>query len=168
MGIQLRQGPYRGRLVIPCDHSYWSSNPDELVSGHGDPAPGTGSHVIYSDDHGQSWKLGGTIRPLADECQVVELTDGRLQMNMRSYFGKNRRTLSWSGDGGETWSEIEHSSDQIEPVCQASLLRYSWPDQGGGLKSYSLFHPCRNQEDSYDTPTELRRRKLVAPVQTSV
>ena len=31
VGIQLRQGPHAGRLVIPCDYSYPTSNPDEVV-----------------------------------------------------------------------------------------------------------------------------------------
>ena len=98
---------------------------------------GFGSHVIYSDDHGQSWRHGDVIRPLANECQVVELADGRLRMDIRSYFGKNRRALSLSNDGGESWSEVQHTDELVEPTCQASMLRYSWSDQGG--KSRILF-----------------------------
>lgn len=130
VGIQLQKGPHQGRLVVPCDHSYRTSNPDEVVPRYGDPDLGFGSHVIYSDDHGRSWHRGGVIRPLADECQVVELADGRLRMDIRSYFGKNRRAWSLSGDGGENWSEVQHAAELIEPVCQASILRYSWPEAG--------------------------------------
>ena len=46
VGIQLRQGPHKGRLVIPCDHT--AKN-------------GYASHVIYSDDHGKNWQLGGSV-----------------------------------------------------------------------------------------------------------
>ena len=122
VGIQLQKAPHRGRLVVPCDHSYRTSDPEEV---YGDPTRGTGSHAIYSDDHGQTWQLSSPIRPFADECQVVELADGRLQMNMRSYSGKKRRALSTSADGGVTWSELEYSEELIEPVCQASIIRFT-------------------------------------------
>ena len=130
VGVQLQKGPHAGRLVVPCDHSYRTSNPDEVVPRYGDPGPGFGSHLIYSDDHGQSWRRGGVIRPLANECQVVELAEGRLRMNIRSYFGKNRRAWSLSSDGGETWSDAKHTAELIGPVCQASILRYTWPEAG--------------------------------------
>jgi sialidase-1 len=48
IGIQIKRGPHAGRLVIPCDHV----TPDTK------PAQGN-SHVIYSDDHGKTWKIGG-------------------------------------------------------------------------------------------------------------
>src|SRR6185369_16189208 len=74
---------------------------------------------------GANWKLGGTIGDNCNECQVVELADSTLLMNMRSYHGKNRRALSTSHDGGMTWSEPVLDEALIEPVCQASLLRYT-------------------------------------------
>src|SRR5690606_2115581 len=70
IGIQIKNGPHKGRLVIPCDHSY--DDPNGKV--RGGPFE-YGAHTIYSDDHGKSWKLGGTIRPKTNECQVVELAD---------------------------------------------------------------------------------------------
>jgi hypothetical protein len=84
-----------------------------------------GSHAIYSDDHGTTWKMGATIKPGVNECQVVELADGSLMMNMRSYHRKGCRAVSISKDGGETWSGISHATDLPEPVCQASIIRYS-------------------------------------------
>ena len=131
VGIQLRHGPHKGRLVIPCDYSYSSPSPDEAVHSYGEPPPAFGSHVIYSDDHGKSWHLGGNIQPHANECQVAELTDGRILLNFRSYFGRNLRGRSWSSDGGMTWSESQDDPQLTEPVCQASLLRHSWPESGG-------------------------------------
>jgi sialidase-1 len=126
IGIQIQDGPHKGRLVIPCDHSY--DDPEGNVAG--EPVR-YGSHVIYSDDHGQTWQLGGLIRPNVNECQVVELADSRgtLLMDMRSYFGRNRRTHAVSHDGGMTWTPPVDHSELIEPVCQASILRYSWPDE---------------------------------------
>lgn len=115
IGIQLTQGPWKGRLLIPCDHS--------LVSA--DDPDGYNSHVIYSDDHGRTWRLGGVIRPAVNECQVVELADGTLLMNMRNYDrSQTTRALATSGDGGLTWSAVRHDPTLVEPVCQASLVRY--------------------------------------------
>lgn len=117
-GIQIKAGPHAGRLVVPCDHNYDDpADPKKHISG---------SHAIYSDDHGQTWKLSGTIRPKVNECQVAELFDGRgtLVMNMRSNTGRNRRAESTSTDGGATWTAPVDAAALIEPVCQASFLRH--------------------------------------------
>lgn len=116
-GIQLKQGANAGRLVIPCDHNYDDATLKKHVSG---------SHSIYSDDHGKTWKLGGTIRPIVNECQVVELADGRgtLLMNMRSNTGRNVRAQAMSSDGGVTWTAPSDAPPLIEPVCQASIVRH--------------------------------------------
>ena len=124
IGIQISHGKFAGRLVIPCDHT-WDGET-------------RGSHVIYSDDHGNTWKVGGVVRPKMNECQVVELADGHgtLLLDMRSYLGEKRRAQSVSRDGGLTWSEPRSHPELIEPVCQASILRYTWLGQG---KSRILF-----------------------------
>lgn len=116
-GIQLKHGANAGRLVIPCDHNYDDATLKKHVSG---------SHAIYSDDHGKTWKLGGTIRPVVNECQVVELSDGRgtLLMNMRSNSGRNVRAHATSADGGVTWTAPADAQPLIEPVCQASIIRH--------------------------------------------
>ena len=62
---------------------------------------------------------------------------GALLMDMRSYRGKACRAESVSTDGGVTWSEPKDVPDLIEPICQASILRGTWPEQGG--KSAILF-----------------------------
>lgn len=134
IGIQIRHGQHKGRLVIPCDHSY--DDPKGTVAG----GPfAYGSHVIYSDDSGATWALGGVIRPNVNECQVVELADnaGTLLMDMRSYFGRNRRTHSISRDGGETWTEPKDHPQLIEPVCQASILRCAWPKDGASVIAFA-------------------------------
>ena len=115
VGIQLKTGPHAGRLVIPCDHNYDDAASKQHLSG---------SHTIYSDDHGKTWKLGGIIRPKMNECQVVELTDGRLLMNMRSNHGRNVRGHALSNDGGRTWTAPFDATGLVEPVCQASILRH--------------------------------------------
>jgi sialidase-1 len=117
VGIQIQEGPHAGRLVIPCDHNYDDAAEKTHLSG---------SHAIYSDDHGKTWQLGGVIRPRVNECQVAELFDGwgTLLMDMRSNHGRNVRAQSLSHDGGATWSAPVDAPTLIEPVCQASLLRH--------------------------------------------
>lgn len=113
VGIQLRTG----RLVIPCDHYVAESKVKN-------------SHVIYSDDAGATWKLGGTVGPDCNECQIVELTDGMLLLNIRSYLGNHCRLVSLSKDGGLTWSKPAEDKALIEPVCQASVVRYPGKEAG--------------------------------------
>lgn len=116
-GIQIARGPYAGRLVIACDHI-------EAGTKH------YYSHVIFSDDHGKTWELGGTTpQPQVNECEIVELSNGQLMLNMRNYnnAGKRRQT-ALSNDGGMTWSNQRLDETLIEPICQAGIQRYSWPD----------------------------------------
>ena len=121
-GIQLRRPPYKGRLVIPCDHR---------VGGAENPWNHAGrSHAIYSDDHGKSWQLGKPTAFAMNECTVVERSDGTLLLNMRSYRGRNRRAVATSEDGGITWSASRDDPKLIEPVCQGSMIRYTWPESG--------------------------------------
>ena len=119
VGIQLKSG----RLLIPCDHSDHSDPSTSL--GPGPKKHPYGSHAIYSDDSGATWRLGGAITERVNECQAAELADGSVMMNMRSYHGKNRRAVATSADGGLTWSPPVLDEALIEPVCQASLLRYT-------------------------------------------
>jgi sialidase-1 len=121
VGIQLNSEKFRDRIVIPANHSYTTDKKEEQVTEGG---YGLGSHVLLSDDGGTNWRISSAITPGCNESQVVELSDGRLMMNMRSYNRLNCRAISYSEDGGETWSEIEHALQLVEPVCQASLLEY--------------------------------------------
>jgi len=108
VGIQTRTG----RLVIPANHA----------------VPGTAihhSHVIFSDDGGRSWQIGGSADPGTNESQVVELADGRLMLNMRNHppRAENFRMVATSDDGGRTWSQAKPDRALVEPPAQASLLR---------------------------------------------
>lgn len=123
-GIQMQRGANAGRLIIPCDHI--EADTKRYFS-----------HIIFSDDGGASWQLGGsTPRDQVNECEVAELEDGRLLLNMRNYDRAERtRQQAWSSDGGLSWQDQRHVPELIEPICQASLRRYSWagPSQAGVL-----------------------------------
>jgi sialidase-1 len=122
IGIQIKRGKYADRLVIPANHSYTETRDGVFKKNN---KYGYGSHVIYSNDHGRTWQISETITPGCNESQVMELSDGSLMMNMRSYNRKQRRAISISKDGGEHWSEITHDPTLIEPVCQASMMTYN-------------------------------------------
>jgi sialidase-1 len=124
VGIQLRGGLHAGRLVVPCDHSYAAPAADRSLHD-----AGYGSHVIFSDDGGRTWSRSEPIRPRVNECQVVELPAGRLLLNMRNQRDTNRRAVAISDDGGRTWTPPRDDETLIEPRCQASILRLSWPGQ---------------------------------------
>jgi sialidase-1 len=119
-GIQILHGGHHGRLVIPCDHI-------EAETRH------YYSHIIYSDDQGRSWQLGGrTPQHQVNECEVVELAGGRLLLNMRNYDrSKKARQIAFSDDGGQTWADQQFAEELVEPICQAAIHRFRWPGHDG-------------------------------------
>ena len=82
IGIQTASG----RLVVPSDNIVAGSHQEQ-------------SHVIFSDDQ-RHWKVGGTVGPGCDESQVVELSDGRLMLNMRSTGKRHRRASPRASTAG--------------------------------------------------------------------
>jgi len=110
-GVALRTG----RLIVPCDHVR------PVNYDRGDPKH---SHIIYSDDHGATWRLGGSAGVGTNECAALEMSNGALYLNCRNYSGNHRRAVAWSRDGGETFSPLTYDDALIEPTCQASLARY--------------------------------------------
>jgi sialidase-1 len=111
-----------GRLIIPANHRTTV-----------DRSGPSSSHVIFSDDHGQTWHLGGTVGLHTNECQVAELGDGRLLINCRNHWGKSggrpeqggKRVQAVSPDAGQTWQPPTFAEALIEPTCQAGLIRLS-------------------------------------------
>jgi sialidase-1 len=120
VGIQLKLGEFKNRLVIPCNNSYDVNDESEVVRG----GFGYGSHVLLSDDGGDTWRMSDIITPRVNESQLVELSKGDLMMNMRSYHKKGCRALSYSKDGGESWSQVLDAPQLTESVCQASFIEY--------------------------------------------
>ncbi len=107
-----------GRLLVPCDHASMK---------------GVYSHVIYSDDHGETWRLGGVLDKGTDECMALETADGRVYLTMRNVYGKRRRAYAWSEDGGLTWSPVMIEESLTCPTCQASVVRL------GPEKDFAVF-----------------------------
>ncbi len=131
VGIQLRGGPRAGRLLIPCDHRIDRGEARSKDSEWN-------SHMMFSDDGGETWRIGAPIRTGGNECQVVELADGTLLVNTRMQGDfQGLRGVATSADGGETWTPIVHDRNLPCPKCQGSLIRlgdgsllFSNPDPG--------------------------------------
>ena len=124
-GLQMRNG----RLVIPGYHIPISTFDSEQIHI---------SHAFYSDDGGSTWQQGGSIESYdpstepgwhtpgrTDESSVVELMDGRLLLNMRSYHNDFHRAIAYSSDGGQNWGPVTLHDQLFDPNVQASVLRYT-------------------------------------------
>ena len=81
------------------------------------------STIIYSKDHGKTWKVGTGAFDDTTESQVVEVEPGVLMLNCR-YNRKSVRVVMTTRDMGKTWQQ--HTTSQrslIEPgSCMASLI----------------------------------------------
>ena len=123
IGIQMRKGIYKGRLIMPYSQGPWS---DMKV------------YAVYSDDGGDTWTYGETAPNVLDgmpnEVQMAELSDGSILLNARPFRGKPYRMVSISRDGGETWSELIYDANLEDPGCQGSILSLTpGPEQKGHL-----------------------------------
>ena len=113
-GMQLRNG----RLIVPRYRAtYQPGNTTPLNSE---------SYISYSDDHGKTWQIGAVANVAGgtNECQVAELVDGTLLLNMRGVSG-NHRKVARSRDGGATWTDIHEDAVLIAPRCQGSLQNFT-------------------------------------------
>lgn len=86
------------------------------------------SGIIYSKDHGKSWKTHESC-PVREttEAQVVELEPGTLMLNMRNNLRTGRMVYT-TDDMGKTWKEHESSGKLVEPVCMASMIKVKAED----------------------------------------
>ncbi len=153
-GIQIQRGKHKGRLVIPCDHRVKDKKGSWNERGR--------SHIFYSDDHGKSWKLGGSTDWSMNECEVVELSDGRLLLSMRNYRGKKQRAFAVSDDGGTTWSHPENHPQVHCPTCQSSIHRHAWAENlilysgpGGPSRSHLTVRASFDDGKSWPLSREL-------------
>lgn len=108
-----------GRLVIPCNHGVFNAE-----KGTTDIYE---SHVIVSDDHGRTWKLGASVESegfSTNETTVETLSDGTLYLNARSLTGRPYRVVAYSQDGGDSWFDIHEDENLPDPICQGSVIAY--------------------------------------------
>ncbi|MAF66886.1 MAG: sialidase family protein [Planctomycetota bacterium] len=120
VGIQKRRPPHAGRMIIPYNQG---------------PGGEWKVYAAFSDDGGDSWAWGeladdSATPGVANEVQMVELTDGSLLLNARSFFGTSHRKIAHSFDGGLTWTPVTDELQLIEPGVMASTLRHTDPLDG--------------------------------------
>ena len=110
------------------------------------------SNLMWSKDHGKTWKLSSLARSNTNESAVAELSDGSLMLNMRDNRNRkdksetNGRAVSVTSDLGKTWKV--HSSDHgslPEPVCMASLISHRLKDGRTVLFFSNPHHKSRRQ-----------------------
>lgn len=81
--------------------------------------------ILFSRDLGQTWTIGTGAKSNTTEAQVVQLNDGSLMLNIRDNRGGSRSVYT-TNDLGKTWLEHPSSRSALpEPVCMASLIRFS-------------------------------------------
>jgi len=124
-GIQLSNGPHKGRLLVPI---YSEAGP----------------YVVYSDDGGSSWHIGGVVQQAkgeegANEWAIAETgvysKDGTpvllaSRRNVPPYnipsgiSGKGYRLQALSYDGGLSWGGEWEEKQLPEPIrgCEGSLV----------------------------------------------
>ncbi|MEI9894599.1 MAG: sialidase family protein [Chthoniobacter sp.] len=62
---------------------------------------------------------------------AIELADGRVMLNVRSESKAHRRLVTVSKDGATNWSTPKFDDALLEPICMASIVRYSLVQDGG-------------------------------------
>jgi sialidase-1 len=139
-GIQLKRGNQAGRLVAASDHNTSTGQ--------------NGMQVVYSDDAGETWRLGATaaaaggINP--NENLAVELVAPAASGGSQLYFtvrdqggsAPGTRAEVWSDDGGATYQlPVVNDTSLVMPVVQASVARLAAVDEGDSRNLLLLSGP---------------------------
>ncbi|MCD6347181.1 MAG: exo-alpha-sialidase [Bacteroidales bacterium] len=110
-GIQINNGPYKNRLIMPFNQG---------------PREKWRVYATYSDDGGDTWQYGEVAFEqddgFANEVQMVELSDGTIMLNARSANGKKLRKTAISKDGGVNWTGLKDDNQLIESQCMGSII----------------------------------------------
>ena len=176
--IRLTVGTHRDRLVVPANHSI---APPAGSADLGTEAKYYGGHLLYSDDAGETWRIGsvddnpnGYIN--VNESTVAELPDGRLYVNAREHNGSapGNRADAYSRDGGESL-ELPHrpQATLVAPVVQGSVLQltgasnqllFSGPADPNSRAALTLRIKYRPRRDLAAGPGAVRSpRRLLRP-----
>ncbi|MES2650675.1 MAG: exo-alpha-sialidase [Bacteroidota bacterium] len=124
-----------GKIVFAAQ--YW----DENAMPH--------STLVYSTDHGTTWKTEDGPKANTTEAQLIETTPGTLMLNMRDNRG-SFRSVATTVDLGKTWTE-HHTSYQAlqDPVCMASFIKEQVSVKGK-LKEVVFFGNDNTQNGRYN------------------
>jgi sialidase-1 len=131
--------------------------------------------VIYSDDHGATWQVGGIVATQGDiwpnECVAVELAGGSVYLNIRNQNNSVRqRVVTYSNDSGESFGMPVYDEELIDPKVQGSALRFSAVDQGGSENRVIFSNPASESsrilmtvKSSFDETQSWGGKKLIYP-----
>jgi sialidase-1 len=78
---------------------------------------------------------------LPNECVAVELADGSVYLNSRNHGGQKRRVYAVTPTAAE-FRAAALDDTLVEPVVQASALRYSAIEQGGETNLVLFSNPA--------------------------
>ena len=135
-GIELKSG----RLLVPGNH---------VVGVNRNRRDPQRSHVIYSDDHGSTWALGGIVGNGTRQATILQTAQGAIYMNCRTGQSLCSRMTSWSYDSGKTFplTQIDNVlTDTKEGLgCHASLVRLTSADTQGKNRVLFTNPGCREK-----------------------
>lgn len=119
--LQLTRGKNKGRIFVAANHS--SGNKLEA-----DNVETNKAHCFYSDDHGDTWRLGATVQmPGGNESSAAELADGSVLQNIRYKNPSDKyRVLAFSKSGGKVWDTAYVCKELPDPVCQGSTISFKY------------------------------------------
>ena len=165
--LQLKTGPYKGRLYIAANHSAGAPKADftDYVA-----------HGFYSDDHGKTFHISANNAfSGSNESTAAELSHGRIMMNSRDQSGREPyRIVAISSNGGQRWDTTYYDKQLPDPVCEGAIvtLRYRKGKSGHNVLAFSNA-ASRSSRDSltlrisYDDGTTWRSRYLIDPKNTA-
>src|SRR5690606_38843394 len=129
-GIELTSEAFKNRLVMPVVHD------------------GKEVRVALSDDGGQSWRLSARISGNKRQSgTVVELADSRLMMVVgHSNTSPKNRLVSYSSDGGETWTTATNLSTDVSTGNFGHMFPATMVKSADG--TLHLITPTNRESDS--------------------
>jgi len=153
-GFMISKGPYKGRLIMPARSGAPVEKMEQFcrknhlrMSWYDKRKDGKPQHVgcntvIYSDDHGKTWTVGGIERPGTGEACLAELSDGTLYLDSRIPGGFRVATIS--KDGGDNFTDPTVTSVVCSNAgCAASVITV--PKEVHGRRFLLLATPAGKQ-----------------------